>query len=74
MPCSHLYHNRGDPTLVKINVSITTGYLISGESLRQMSDFGDGGFLFESCIMHRNAGYVCLLPLVLAPDCIFGSF
>ena len=24
--------NRGDPTLVKINVAITTGYLISGET------------------------------------------
>lgn len=36
-PCSifsrlFLFHYRGDPTLVKINVSITTGYLISGET------------------------------------------
>lgn len=30
-PTSTIWFYRGDPTLVKINVAITTGYLISGE-------------------------------------------
>lgn len=30
-PASTIWFYRGDPTLVKINVAITTGYLISGE-------------------------------------------
>lgn len=47
--CSHfsgffLYRNRGDPTLVKINVSITTGYLISGETYGKL----------ETCILEAK--------------------